>query len=79
MDYRRHPTSILFKQLFHLILLLKIYLYIFLKNAIKDDESSGILKYIGEQLKNNPDQRCVTTDKCLDKVREGSSIYIFVS
>ena len=48
------------------------------QNAINQD--SGILKYLGEELKRNPEQlRCDTTDQCVAQVRKGSTAYIFVS
>jgi hypothetical protein len=43
------------------------------------DKPEGVFKFVGEQLNNNPEQRCNSTDKCLDRVRQGSSVYIFVS
>ena len=40
---------------------------------------NGIFKFIGEELSLHPEQRCTSTDKCLDQVRQGSSVYIFVN
>ena len=45
---------------------------------MNDKGSAGILKYLGEDIKRHPENRCVSTDQCIDKVLKGSSVYIFV-
>ena len=49
------------------------------KSAVGNDKPNGIFKFIGEELKRHPEQRCTSTDHCLDRVRTGSSVYIYVS
>lgn len=44
-----------------------------------DPKSSSVFKYIGNQLKQHPEQRCVSQNQCIEQVRQGSSVYIFVS
>ena len=51
----------------------------FKKSAVGNDKPNGIFKFIGEELKRHPEQRCTSTDHCLDRVRTGSSVYIYVS
>ena len=43
-----------------------------------NDPNAGILKFIGEELNRHPEALCPTTQECLDVVRKGSSVYIFV-
>ena len=52
--------------------------FILLKSVINDVDAAGILKYLGEDLKRHPENRCSSTDQCTEKVLKGSSVYIFV-
>ena len=64
----------------HFILIFTITFIIinyFFKAAVKD-ESSGILKYLGEDLQRHPENRCSSTDQCTQQVLKGSSVYIYV-
>lgn len=45
-----------------------------LKNA-----EDGVFKYLGDQLRKDPDLRCGVTEQCLEKVRQGSAVYVQVS
>lgn len=36
----------------------------------------GIFKYLGDQLRNEPDLRCSETEQCMERVRKGSSAYV---
>jgi hypothetical protein len=48
------------------------------KNAVNDDKAAIILKYIGNELKHHPGNRCLKTEQCVTQVRKGSSVYISV-
>jgi len=50
-----------------------------MQNAANDADGATILKFLGEELKRHPEMRFQTTQQCLDQVRKGSSVYIFVS
>ena len=50
----------------------------FLQSAVKDDESTGIIKYIGNDLNLHQENRCISPSQCVDKVRKGTSVYIYV-
>lgn len=50
-----------------------------IKSSIKDDKAPAVYKVIGENLERHPEQRCASTDQCVEQVRGGSSVYIFVS
>ena len=41
-----------------------------MKNA-----DSGIFKYLGDQLRGNPELRCSESGRCLSQVRNGSHVY----
>lgn len=44
-------------------------------SSINQNAEDGIYKYLGDQLRREPELRCSTTDRCLDKVRNGSYVY----
>ena len=49
-----------------------------MQNAISNEQPAKIFNFIGQVLKQHPEQRCATIDKCIGEVRKGSSVYIFV-
>nr|CAH0113330.1 unnamed protein product [Daphnia galeata] len=36
----------------------------------------GVFKYLGDQLRKEPDLRCSVTEECMERVRKGYSIYV---
>ena len=53
-------------------------MYEYIQSAA-NEPNAGILKFLGEELKRHPELRLPTSQQCLDKVREGSGVYIYVS
>lgn len=49
------------------------FIFLTIKNA-----EDGIFKYLGDQLRNEPDLRCSETEQCMERVRKGSSAYVQV-
>ena len=45
---------------------------------MNDKGSAGILKYLGEDLKRHPENRLSSTEQCIEKVLQGSCVYIYV-
>ena len=50
----------------------------FLQSAVKDEGSTGIIKYIATDLYQNQENRCNSLSQCLDKVRMNTGAYIHV-
>lgn len=48
------------------------------KDIAEGKPIAAALKHIANQLKDHPEQRCGTVQKCVEEVRGGSSVYIFV-
>ena len=51
---------------------------VFLQSAVKDEGSTGIIKYIATDLYQNQENRCTAPSQCVDKVRMGTGVYIYV-
>ncbi len=49
------------------------------QNAVNDDKSASILKFLGKELERHPENRCVKTEQCVNHVRKGSSVLIYVN
>jgi hypothetical protein len=54
-----------------------MYIFTSIKNAANEPDA-GILKFLGQELKHHPELRFPTSQQCIDQVRKGSSVYIFV-
>jgi len=52
-------------------------MYEYIQNAANEPDA-GILKFLGEELMRHPELRFPTSQQCVEKVRGGSSVYIFV-
>ena len=50
-----------------------------MQNAVNDDKSASILKFLGKELERHPENRCVKTEQCVNQVRKGSSVFIYVN
>lgn len=51
-------------------------LYVFVYFLDEQRAEHGVFKYMGDQLRSEPDLRCSSTDQCLDRVRNGST-YVY--
>ncbi len=40
---------------------------------------SGILKHMGDRLRADPQARCTTSQKCIDMVKSGQTVYTGVN
>ncbi|XP_046453781.1 ionotropic receptor 93a-like [Daphnia pulex] len=47
-----------------------------LPDRLFSNADEGIFKYLGDQLRKEPDLRCSVTEECLERVRKGFSAYV---
>ena len=73
MFYSKYIIDWLFFSILFQILIFQMYL----KNTANEPDA-GILYFLGQELKRHPELRFPTSQQCLDQVRRGSSVYIFV-
>jgi hypothetical protein len=48
------------------------------KDAEQGKPTPASYKYIADQLKQHPEQRYISINQCVEQVRGGSGVYIFV-